>query len=108
MSEFFAYPRYLHIGKTFDVAKVLEYLKETGVIHSDIKAVRSTYSKSRMQDSLRYVQNYLLISSSGVPRICDFGISRILAPPKHFSLQVVLRKVQHDGWLLNSWIWFYS
>lgn len=42
MGEFYAYPRYQHIGKIFGVAKILEYLKETGVIHSDIKAVRST------------------------------------------------------------------
>lgn len=43
------------------IAEGLKYLHDEGVIHSDIKA------------------DNILISNDGAPRICDFGISRMLA-----------------------------
>ncbi|THH07806.1 hypothetical protein EW145_g3134 [Phellinidium pouzarii] len=46
---------------TLGIAEGIEYLHLQGVIHSDIKA------------------DNVLVSSSGVPRICDFGISGMLA-----------------------------
>lgn len=49
------------ILKILGVAEGLEYLHDKGVIHSDIKA------------------DNVLISRTGEPRICDFGISRVLA-----------------------------
>ena len=50
------------------IAEGLKYLHDEGVIHSDIKA------------------GNVLISSIGVPRICDFGISRMLASSQTFDV----------------------
>ncbi|KAI5119303.1 hypothetical protein M0805_008218 [Coniferiporia weirii] len=49
------------------IAEGLKYLHDEGVIHSDIKA------------------DNVLVSRSGVPRICDFGISRMLAASQTFG-----------------------
>ncbi|KAI5121980.1 hypothetical protein M0805_001813 [Coniferiporia weirii] len=49
------------------IAEGIEYLHNEGVIHSDIKPEN------------------ILISSSGEPRICDFGISRMLVASKSFN-----------------------
>ncbi|KAI5121112.1 hypothetical protein M0805_002785 [Coniferiporia weirii] len=51
------------------IAKGIGYLHNNGIVHSDIKPISEN----------------ILISSSGEPRICDFGISRVLAASKTFS-----------------------
>ncbi|KAH8115034.1 kinase-like domain-containing protein, partial [Phellopilus nigrolimitatus] len=49
------------------IADGLQYLHGEGVIHSDLKAEN------------------VLISDDGLPRICDFGISRILVSSQTFG-----------------------
>ncbi|KAH8115061.1 kinase-like domain-containing protein [Phellopilus nigrolimitatus] len=49
------------------IAEGLEYLHGEGVVHSDLKAEN------------------VLISDDGLPRICDFGISRILISSQTFG-----------------------
>ena len=59
------------------IAEGLNYLHTEGVIHSDIKA------------------DNVLISNTGLPLICDFGISRMLAASQ--TLHTTTRLVEMDG-----------
>lgn len=60
------------------IAEGVEYLHLQGVIHSDIKAV-SLSVRRPCNTTVTGEQDNVLVSSSGIPRICDFGISRMLA-----------------------------
>ena len=68
------------------IAEGLKYLHDEGVIHSDIKA------------------NNVLISSAGVPRICDFGISRMLASSQIFDVTTSGRLKGTTRWMAKELI----
>ncbi|KAI5115271.1 hypothetical protein M0805_001505 [Coniferiporia weirii] len=59
------------------IAEGINYLHQRGIIHSDIKP-----------------QHNILISSSGEPRICDFGISRMFITSGSFTLSQTTGNVE--------------
>lgn len=57
------------------IARGLAYLHSVGVIHSNLKAVRSFLPRSLL--SLKFSQDAVLVSSSNEPQIANYTSSRM-------------------------------
>lgn len=72
------------------IAEGLAYLHEKGIVHSDLKSVRYIfYIYCRF---LPILQSNILMSSSGVPMLADFGQSRAL-----YYTQEMLKTSAHES-----------
>lgn len=71
--------------KILGVARGLEYLHSQELVHSDIKPVGTIFRPFIGRSCNGLVQDNILISRTGEPQICDFGISRMLSPSQQYQ-----------------------